>query len=122
METYERESLTVIILKSIDYIANATSTLTMTVMEYEHIDGTCSVTGGYMWRGPKKKLKDSYYFGEYDYNGGNIWAGTEDVVNGSWTASIVVTKKSSGLFISSFGEDIHGNHYYVSDVIGNAKL
>ncbi len=87
--------------------------LTYPVMEYGHIDGACSVTGGYMYRGSRKKLLGSYYFG--DYCNGSIWAGK--MQNGSWTYDLV--KESSGLYISSFGEDVDGNHY-VADIIGGS--
>lgn len=86
-------------------------TLTMPVIEYSHDHGACSVTGGYMYRGRQKSRRGSYYFG--DYCNGTIWAGTMDT-SGTFSASIV--KKTTGLFISSFGEDILGE-VYVADII-----
>lgn len=88
--------------------------LTMPILEYEHVLGACSVTGGYMYRGKQKSRIGSYYYG--DYCNGTIWAGTMDK-NGAWSADVVM--QSSGLFISSFGEDITGEHYVADIVTGS---
>jgi hypothetical protein len=89
------------------------ATLIPPILEYEHVDGACSVTGGYIYRGKNKKLNGSYYYG--DYCNGNIWAATMDK-NGAWTTDIVKTWTNN--YISSFGEDVLGNNYVVSIISG----
>ena len=83
--------------------------LTYPVLEYEHVEGACSVTGGYVYRGQKKKLRGYYYYA--DYCNGNIWAARKR--GGNWTTAIV--KKAENMFISTFGQDTKGN-LYIADL------
>lgn len=84
------------------------SGLTLPLFEYDHSQG-CSVTGGYVYRGDKiPSLKGYYIYG--DYCSGNIWALR---YNGNpLIQNILLTK--SGLRITSFGEDLAGNIYILS--------
>jgi len=83
--------------------------LKMPILEYAHVDNACSVTGGYRYRGKRTKMVGTYFYG--DYCNGHIWGATMEE-NGTWTTELV--KESSGLFITSFGEDILGHIYVAS--------
>ena len=67
-----------------------------------------SVTGGYVYRGPSApSLWGKYLFA--DFGSGRLWALTE-ISPGQWQREQVL---STGLFISSFGEDESGEVYVV---------
>jgi glucose/arabinose dehydrogenase len=77
------------------------------IAEYDHSLG-CSVTGGYVYRGQRNRpLFGKYIFG--DYCSGRIWALTR-LENGTWNMDLLL---SSGVQISSFGEDEEGELYVV---------
>ena len=87
--------------------------LRLPILEYEHIGGGRSVTGGYVYRGTDYPQFDGTYFYA-------DWV-TEEVFlamrNGSiWTTIGTV---ASGYEISTFGEDEHGE-LYVADYFGEA--
>jgi hypothetical protein len=74
------------------------------IVEYGHVNGDCSVTGGYRHRGPSGALWGTYIYG--DYCSGRIWGAT---FNGtSWSAVELI---NSPYLISSFGEDEAGEVY-----------
>jgi glucose/arabinose dehydrogenase len=82
------------------------SGLTLPIAEYDHSQGRCSITGGYVYRGDQiPSLQGYYIYG--DYCSGDIRALAYD---GS-----VVTENTllaeSGLSITSFGEDLAGTLY-----------
>lgn len=78
------------------------------VLEYDHSNGWCSVTGGYVYRGALLPGLDGYYlYG--DWCTGTIWAAQPDEA-GDWTTQISL---ESGRQISSFGEDEAGELYLV---------
>ena len=78
------------------------------IAEYNHSDGGCSVTGGYVYRGENLKgLQGVYLYG--DYCSGLIW-GLLQTTPGEWTNRLLI---ESGLKISSFGEDELGEVYVV---------
>ena len=82
------------------------SGLSLPIAEYDHSQGRCSITGGYVYRGDQiPSLQGYYIYG--DYCSGDIWALAYD---GS-----VVTENTllaeSGLSITSFGEDLAGTLY-----------
>jgi glucose/arabinose dehydrogenase len=81
--------------------------------EYTHAGGNgCSVTGGYVYRGPSQPaLQGSYFFG--DYCSGRIWS-LRQIAPGAWQQTPLL---DSGLSISSFGEDQAGE-LYVTDLRG----
>ncbi len=84
------------------------SEVVMPVLEYEHGNGWCSVTGGYVYRGERiPALQGMYLYG--DWCTGTIWAAQPDA-NGTWQTSIVL---ESGRQISSFGQDEAGELYLV---------
>jgi len=75
--------------------------LTPPIFQYElYVDGVCSVTGGYLYRGPSLwGLSGKYVYG--DWCTGDIWALTYSDV-GNHTNEHLIT---SGVNITSFGLD-----------------
>ncbi|HVF53356.1 MAG TPA: PQQ-dependent sugar dehydrogenase [Actinomycetota bacterium] len=80
------------------------------VAVYSH-DFGCSVTGGFVYRGPQDALRGRYFFG--DYCSGTIWS-IDGTVSREQEPQIEL---ESGLSISSFGEDTAGN-VYITDLSG----
>ncbi|MEZ4737313.1 MAG: PQQ-dependent sugar dehydrogenase [Caldilineaceae bacterium] len=79
------------------------------VAEYSH-RGHCSVTGGYVYRGPAlPALQGVYLFG--DYCSGAIWATWFDS-SAQWRTELMLESDAS---LSSFGEDEAGE-LYVTDM------
>jgi glucose/arabinose dehydrogenase len=82
------------------------SGLTLPIAEYDHSQGRCSVTGGYVYRGDQiPSLQGYYIYG--DYCSGDIWALAYD--GNAVIDNMLLTE--SGLSITSFGEDLAGNLY-----------
>jgi glucose/arabinose dehydrogenase len=87
--------------------ANCTDgSLVLPILQYTHDEG-CSVTGGYAYRGPSKRLRGMYFYG--DYCSGKVW-GAVRRGDGSWEN---VAEVQTSAAISSFGEDLAGNVYVV---------
>jgi glucose/arabinose dehydrogenase len=84
------------------------SGLTLPIYEYDHSEGRCSITGGYVYGGEIVSLQGYYIYG--DYCSGDIWALVYegDVV----TENMLLVE--SGLSITSFGEDLEGNLYILA--------
>jgi glucose/arabinose dehydrogenase len=79
--------------------------LVLPVAEYSHDEGGCSVTGGYVYRGPEYPvLSGAYFFG--DYCSGIIWSLQR--AGDQW---LMTKQLESGVQISSFGEDVNGELY-----------
>jgi glucose/arabinose dehydrogenase len=86
--------------------------LTDPVAEYPR-SGGCSVTGGFVYRGPTySRMLGMYFYG--DYCSGRIWGLKRD--DGTWTANEVADTTYN---ISSFGEDEMGR-LYLTDFAGGA--
>jgi glucose/arabinose dehydrogenase len=82
------------------------SGLILPLVEYDHSETRCSVTGGYVYRGDQiPSLQGYYIYG--DYCSGDIWALAYD--GSVVTDNVLLTE--SGLSITSFGEDAAGNLY-----------
>ena len=82
------------------------------VAEYSHAQG-CSVTGGYVYRGPAMpQFQGNYVYG--DYCSGLIWT-LKQTAPGQWAQSDLL---DSGRGISSFGEDEAGE-LYLTDIGDN---
>ena len=80
---------------------------TLPLLEYSHSYG-CSVTGGYVYRGPSSPaLYGRYVFG--DYCSGRIWTVARSATKPAAEQLLVDTS----LNISSFGEDEAGGLYVV---------
>jgi len=86
--------------------------MVLPVVEYNHTNGACSVTGGYVYRGARyPRLEGMYFYG--DYCNGVIW-GTIRSLNGALlTRQLLDTSHA----ISTFGEDLNGE-LYVADYVG----
>jgi len=83
---------------------------TLPVAEYQHGNGDCAVTGGYVYRGSVTALQGTYLYG--DFCSGRIWAlqrtGT------TWQGALLT---DTTLSISTFGEDESGE-LYLADYVG----
>ena len=83
------------------------------VAEYAH-DVGCSVTGGYVFRGPRiPAAVGRYFYG--DYCSGRVWS--LRIANGKATSKRREPFDVAGL--SSFGEDTDGNLYLLSVTTGD---
>lgn len=83
-------------------------------IEYTRNDG-CSVTGGYVYRGPSHALRGTYLYS--DLCSGMIW-GARRQSDGTWTSELLL---DTDLQIISFGQDRGGN-LYVLDYHGSVHL
>ncbi|MEM6284172.1 MAG: PQQ-dependent sugar dehydrogenase, partial [Chloroflexota bacterium] len=82
--------------------------LTGPIAEYQHINGNCSVTGGYVYRGEAiPTLQGAYIYG--DYCSGQVWAAYRDA-SGVWQSDLLI---DTDFTISSFGEDESGELYMI---------
>jgi glucose/arabinose dehydrogenase len=78
------------------------------ILEYDHSGGSCSVTGGYRYRGSQlPSLQGVYFYG--DYCSGRIWRATRQVA--TWTSVEALDTTEN---ISGFGEDEAGEIYIVA--------
>lgn len=83
--------------------------LTLPVAEYDHSEGDCSITGGFVYRGKESpSLVGIYFYG--DYCSGRIWGLRR--AGGKWEKKLLL---KTSLKISTFGEDEVGN-VYVADL------
>jgi len=86
--------------------------LVLPVIEYDHSNGACSVTGGYVYRGARSpRLYGTYVYG--DYCNGMIWGATR-AGGGTVTSALLI---DTNFPISTFGEDFNGE-IYVADYTG----
>lgn len=77
------------------------------ILEYDHSAG-CSVTGGFVYRGLQlPDLYGVYLYG--DYCSGIVW-GAIELNDGTWISKQLF---STGLNISSFGQDLQGEVYLI---------
>jgi glucose/arabinose dehydrogenase len=83
--------------------------LVMPIAEYSHGDGSCSVTGGYVYRGEAiPDLQATYLFS--DYCSGVLRYAYRDE-SGAWQSDVLM---QTGMQVSSFGQDEAGEIYLVS--------
>jgi glucose/arabinose dehydrogenase len=81
----------------------------MPIAEYSHSDGSCSVTGGYVYRGAAiPDLQATYLYS--DYCSGVLRYAYRDE-SGTWHSDVL---RQTGMQVSSFGEDETGEIYLVS--------
>lgn len=87
-----------------------TSGLRRPILDYQHIDFNCSITGGFVYRGCGiPELIGRYFFG--DFCSGRIWSATHD---GSSATSLINHEAEIGVPFGSlfgFGEDGKGELY-----------
>jgi glucose/arabinose dehydrogenase len=91
------------------------------IHEYEHTDGACSVTGGYVYRGcALPDLQGTYFFG--DFCNGRIWSFRYDGNNMTEfqdrTAELAPGGGMAINMISSFGADARSEIYIVDYLDG----
>src|SRR3989449_7012909 len=88
-------------------------TLTLPILEYQHLLDNCSITGGYRYRGGRfPQLFGRYFYG--DYCSGRIWNGIQS--GQTWSSAQLI---DSALRITSFGEDEGGELYVVHHGFGS---
>ncbi|GAB1858300.1 hypothetical protein MHTCC0001_31370 [Flavobacteriaceae bacterium MHTCC 0001] len=92
------------------------------VFFYGRSSGDRSVTGGYVYRGSEitslsPDINAKYIFG--DYVSGRVWALNYNPINKTATSTLLF--KTSGQFISTFGQDSNGELYF-ADYNTAAKL
>lgn len=87
--------------------------LIMPIAEYNHRDGGCAITGGYVYRGSQYPEMDGNYFFA-DYCSGKIW-GLVQEENGNWLTNELI---DSDQLFSSFGRDKQGELYILGFTSG----
>jgi len=86
-----------------------TSVGQLPVVEYAHFGGTCSITGGYMYRGSAlPALVGNYFYADFCAGSVHSIQGPSGANPGDWTNLL-----SPGANISSFGQDARGELYIV---------
>ncbi|MCA9934435.1 MAG: PQQ-dependent sugar dehydrogenase [Anaerolineales bacterium] len=81
------------------------SNYTFPVYEYQHVNGRCSITGGFLYRGIQfPDLQGSYLYA--DYCSGEIWGLTQ--AGETWSSTLL---EQIGFGITTFGEDACGGIY-----------
>jgi len=85
------------------------------VAEYSHGDGSCSVTGGYVYRGAIPEWNGIYLYG--DYCTGLIWGLIRS--DSGWQSQLLF---DVGVNITSFGQDASGELYLLDDGGGVYQL
>jgi len=92
-----------------NFTGNCSSlTLVAPVAEYGHASGNCSISGGFVYRGPGNPLMQGVYF-YTDYCSGRIWGLQRD--GAPWVSSLLL---DSPYTVSTFGEDEAGSLYLAS--------
>lgn len=90
--------------------------LTLPIYDYSHSNSRCSITGGYVYRGPSNPLLGGTYFFA-DYCTAEVWSLRYDGSQISeFTDRTAELDPGNGLsidFVSSFGEDGEGELYLV---------
>jgi len=81
------------------------------ILEYDHSDGRCSITGGYVYRGSQyPALIGRYFYG--DYCNGQIFYAQQ--AGGNWESALAI---ATTIKISTFGENSVGE-LFVADYDG----
>jgi glucose/arabinose dehydrogenase len=81
--------------------------MTPPVIEYTHVSGRCSITGGYRYRGREiLPLRARYVYG--DYCTAELFLATA-LSNDVWATQLLV---DAPFRLTTFGEDDHGEIYY----------
>jgi glucose/arabinose dehydrogenase len=85
---------------------NSAGELVFPVEQYNHDDGSCSITGGYVYRGRAvAAARGRYFYG--DYCSGNLWS--LRIANGR--AADVRREPGRIADLTTFGEDVAGELY-----------
>ncbi|RIK30696.1 MAG: glucose dehydrogenase [Anaerolineae bacterium] len=78
------------------------------IAEYNHNEGGCSVTGGYVYRGAMPEWSGIYLYG--DYCTGQVWGLIRS--GGAWQNQLLF---GTDFRITSFGQDANGEVYIIDD-------
>src|SRR5215207_3931674 len=98
-----------------DYEGGGAEGMIDPVAEYSHVEGGCSVTGGYVYRGSMPEWNGIYVYG--DYCTGLIWGLLR--TGDTWQAQLLFDMQVT---ITSFGQDGAGELYLLSDNGGVYRL
>ncbi len=86
--------------------------LTPPVLDYQHAGGACSVTGGYVYRGPSApSLTGLYLYADYCSGFVRVFQYTG---SGITNQSDITSQISPGGAISAFGQDAKGDVYIMT--------
>jgi glucose/arabinose dehydrogenase len=92
--------------------------LTLPLLEYDHASG-CSVSGGYVYRGPAiPALQGTYFYADYC----NGWVRSFRVQDGVMVEPTDWPTLQSGGHVTSFGEDAVGELYLLTQQGGVFKI
>jgi glucose/arabinose dehydrogenase len=81
------------------------------VLDYTHADGSCSVTGGYVYRGSAiAGLAGTYFYSDFCSG----WVKSFRYANGQATAQLTWPDLAPGGNVTSFGEDAAGELYVMT--------
>lgn len=80
--------------------------LVLPILEYDHLAGDCSVTGGFRYRGAEYPQMLGLYF-YADFCSGRIWAASEQG-DGTWSTTEMLNTTDN---FATFGEDEAGELY-----------
>jgi glucose/arabinose dehydrogenase len=93
--------------------------LTGPVLDYDHSDGGCSVTGGYVYRGAAiPALVGTYFYADYCRG----WVRSFRFANGSATEQHDWPALSPGGSVTSFGQDSGGELYVLTSEGGVYRI
>ena len=93
--------------------------LTLPVLDYDHSSGTCSVTGGYVYRGSAiPELQGTYFYSDYCAG----WVKSFVYRNGTISDHKDWKSLSPGGNITSFGEDGQGELYILTSQGGVYRI
>lgn len=88
------------------------SAYTKPIVQYDHTESRCSVTGGYVYRGTQFPALAAKYF-YADYCSGQLYYAEQ--ASGTWAATLAM---ATGLTISTFGQDNAGELYLADHKTG----
>src|SRR5438046_9297200 len=86
----------------------------MPVIDYEHTEKRCSITGGYVYRGSKQLALTGKYF-YADFCSGTIYY-TQASTKATWDVTTAATTPYS---ISTFGQSNDGE-LYLADIVSGS--
>ena len=93
--------------------------LTLPVLDYDHSNGNCSVTGGYVYRGSAiPGIQGTYFYADYCAG----WVKSFVYRNGAATDQKDWKSLSPGGNITSFGEDSQGELYILTSQGGVYRI
>ena len=93
--------------------------LTPPVVEYDHTEGACSITGGYVYRGTAvPALQGTYFYADYCAG----FVRSFKLVNGMATEQADWMSLRPGGNIASFGEDAAGELYIMTAAGGLYRI